>query len=109
MSFSYFSFLFQNVIFVDGHFSHVSNLLLVQHCQEYFVESGKRVEVFCLPSGQTNQLQPFDVSVFGGVKKKWRGYLRAMHLVKGGMVCIDYNEFLLIISNLLLNFVDHER
>ena len=58
----------QNVLFVDGHFSHISNLLLVQHCQEILTQTGKRVEIFCLPAGQTNKLQPFDVSAFGGVK-----------------------------------------
>ncbi|GAU95137.1 hypothetical protein RvY_06812 [Ramazzottius varieornatus] len=52
----------KNVIFVDGHFSHINNLLLVRYCREFFEETGTRVEVFCFPAGQTCRLQPFDVS-----------------------------------------------
>ncbi|GAU87599.1 hypothetical protein RvY_00424 [Ramazzottius varieornatus] len=72
------------VIFVDGHFSHVNNLLLVRYCQDFFKDTGKRVEIFCLPVGQTNHLQPFDVSAFGGIKKKWHSYSR--NALAGGML-----------------------
>ncbi|GAU88395.1 hypothetical protein RvY_01103 [Ramazzottius varieornatus] len=34
-----------NVIFVDGHFSHINNLLLVRYCREFFDETGTQVEV----------------------------------------------------------------
>ncbi|GAU95585.1 hypothetical protein RvY_07183-2 [Ramazzottius varieornatus] len=67
----------KNVIFVDGHFSHVNCLLLVKYCKTFFKDTGKTVEVFCLPTGQTNHLQPFDVSVFEGIKKKWHDYLES--------------------------------
>ncbi|GAV02971.1 hypothetical protein RvY_13466 [Ramazzottius varieornatus] len=76
----------KNVVFVDGHFSQVNNLLLVRYCKELYEKTAKQVEIFCLPTGQTNHLQPFDVSVSGGIKKKWRMYLRDRRLVKGGIV-----------------------
>ncbi|GAU89292.1 hypothetical protein RvY_01858 [Ramazzottius varieornatus] len=79
----------KNVIFVDGHFSHVNWLLLARYCKEFLKETGKRVEIFCLPTGQTNHLQPFDVSVFGGIKKKWHNYLASRNVVAGGMVTTD--------------------
>ncbi|GAU89153.1 hypothetical protein RvY_01737 [Ramazzottius varieornatus] len=79
----------KSVIFLDGHYSHVNNLRLIRYCKQFFEESGKQVEIFCLPSGQTSHLQPFDVSAFGGVKKKWKMYLRDRKLVKGGRVTKD--------------------
>ncbi|GAV02619.1 hypothetical protein RvY_13160 [Ramazzottius varieornatus] len=79
----------ENVVFVDGHFSHVKNLLLVRYCKELYEKTAKQVEIFCLPTGQTNHLQPFDVSVFGGIKKKWRMNLRDRRTVKGGIVTKD--------------------
>ncbi|GAU91282.1 hypothetical protein RvY_03568 [Ramazzottius varieornatus] len=79
----------KTVIFVDGHFTHVNNLRLVRYCKKFFETTGKRVEIFCLPAGQTIHLQPFDVSAFGGVKKKWKMYLRDRRLVKGGIVTKD--------------------
>ncbi|GAU99357.1 hypothetical protein RvY_10374 [Ramazzottius varieornatus] len=69
----------KNVVFVDGHFSHVNNLLLTRYCK-FFEKTGKEVAIFCLPTGQTNHLQPFHVSVFGGIKKRWRKYLPARRL-----------------------------
>ncbi|GAV06048.1 hypothetical protein RvY_16087 [Ramazzottius varieornatus] len=74
-----------NVLFVDGHFSHVNYLLLVKYCRQFFEESGKRVAVFCLPTGQTNHLQPFDVSVFGGIKKRWHDYLASRNVTKDNL------------------------
>ncbi|GAU91589.1 hypothetical protein RvY_03816 [Ramazzottius varieornatus] len=76
----------KTVIFVDGHFTHVNNLRLVRYCKKFFEATEKRVEILCLPAGQTNHLQPFEVSAFGGVKKKWEMYLRDRRLVEGGIV-----------------------
>ncbi|GAU92488.1 hypothetical protein RvY_04564 [Ramazzottius varieornatus] len=50
-----------NVLFVDGHFFHVNCLLLVKYFRQFFEESGYRVAVICLPTGQTNHLEPFEV------------------------------------------------
>ncbi|GAV03559.1 hypothetical protein RvY_13961 [Ramazzottius varieornatus] len=77
------------VVFVDGHFSHVNNLLLVRYCQDFFKDTGKRVEIFCLPVGQTNPLQPFDVTAFGGIKKKWHSYVGSRNALAGGMITKD--------------------
>ncbi|GAV09877.1 hypothetical protein RvY_19347 [Ramazzottius varieornatus] len=73
----------KNVIFVDGHFSHVNNLLLVRYCRDHFKETGVEVQIFCFPSGQTSRLQPFDVSAFGPMKKKWNEHLRNRRIKKG--------------------------
>lgn len=61
----------QNVIFVDGHFSHVNNFTLMKYITEFEAETGKIVYVFALPAGQTGHLQPFHISVFGQVKRAW--------------------------------------
>ncbi|GAU88012.1 hypothetical protein RvY_00785 [Ramazzottius varieornatus] len=53
-----------NVIFVDGHFSHINNFTLMKYIKEFEAETGKIVRVFAVTAGQTNHLQPFDVSVF---------------------------------------------
>ena len=81
---------FQNIIFVDGHFSHINNVLLSQYCRDFSTTTGKRVEVFCLPAGQTAHLQPFDNAAFGGVKKRWREYIRYCRLTPGAMVRMQY-------------------
>ncbi|GAU94358.1 hypothetical protein RvY_06147 [Ramazzottius varieornatus] len=76
----------KNVIFVDGHFSHVNNFTLMKYITEFEAETGKIVYVFALPAGQTGHLQPFDTSVFGQVKRAWGEYLRCRHNMPGGLV-----------------------
>ncbi|GAU89327.1 hypothetical protein RvY_01886 [Ramazzottius varieornatus] len=49
------------------------------------LETGRRVEIFCFPSGQTSRLQPFDVAAFGGIKYRWNKYLRDRRVKKGGL------------------------
>ncbi|XP_055335902.1 uncharacterized protein LOC129586602 [Paramacrobiotus metropolitanus] len=66
----------KNVIFVDGHFSHLNNLRFLMDC----TENCKDIKVICLPAGQTSHLQPLDVSGFGPVKKRWRNYLRSVSM-----------------------------
>ncbi|GAU89070.1 hypothetical protein RvY_01665 [Ramazzottius varieornatus] len=78
-----------NVIFVDGHFSHVNNFTLMKYITEFEAETGKIVYVFALPAGQTGHLQPFDISVFGQVKRAWGEYLRYRHNMPGGLVTKD--------------------
>lgn len=65
----------QNLIVVDGHFSHTNNMQLVMAAEEQAVFE-KEIELICLLSGQTHILQPLDVSVFGCVQKRWADYLR---------------------------------
>lgn len=80
----------QNVIFVDGHSSHIHNLEFLLACQE----STKSVKVVVFPSGQTATLQPLDKSVFGGMKKRWRQHIRL--LTAGwhdGLPDLDRNSF----------------
>ncbi|GAV00573.1 hypothetical protein RvY_11400 [Ramazzottius varieornatus] len=60
----------KNILFYDGHCSHLNCLALLAACME------RSIEVVCLPSGQTSCLQPLDKKVFGGVKQKWRQYLQ---------------------------------
>ena len=70
------AFLFQNVLFSDGHSSHINCVGLFLTCLQH----EKEVEVVCLPAEQTAFLQPLDKKVFGGVKQKWRGYLQESRL-----------------------------
>ncbi|GAU97117.1 hypothetical protein RvY_08470 [Ramazzottius varieornatus] len=44
------------VVLMDGHYSHVTNIKLFKLC----IESGKDICLICLPSGQTDKLQPLD-------------------------------------------------
>jgi len=64
--------ILQAVIFVDGHFSHVYNLQLVEFCM------ARQIEIVVFPSGQTSKLQPFDVKVFGPLKVEWNKYLNKL-------------------------------
>ena len=80
------SVVLQNVIFVDGHFSHINNYTLMKYIKDFEAETGKIVYVFVLPAGQTSHLQPFDISVFGQVKKAWADYLRHRRIMIGGLV-----------------------
>ncbi|GAV01143.1 hypothetical protein RvY_11898 [Ramazzottius varieornatus] len=75
----------KNAVFVDGHFSHINNFTLMKYIKEFEAETGEIVYVFALPAGQTNHLQPFDVSVFGQVKRAWGDYLRHRRVVIGGL------------------------
>ena len=72
---------FQNIIFVDGHFSHINNVLLSQYCRDFSTTTGKRVEVFCLPAGQTAHLQPFDKAAFGSVRRRQKKMERVHSLL----------------------------
>ncbi|GAV09700.1 hypothetical protein RvY_19194-3 [Ramazzottius varieornatus] len=54
-----------------------------------FPETGRRVEIFCFPSGQTSRLQPFNVAAFGGIKYRWNKYLRDRRVKTGGPVTKD--------------------
>ncbi|XP_055356532.1 uncharacterized protein LOC129601694 [Paramacrobiotus metropolitanus] len=67
----------KNVIFLDGHSSHMFNLEFLSEC----MKSDKDITVVILPSGQTGKLQPMDLKVYGPVKKYWRDYLRLMTLI----------------------------
>ncbi|XP_055344557.1 uncharacterized protein LOC129592525 [Paramacrobiotus metropolitanus] len=67
----------KNVIFLDGHSSHMFNLEFLSEC----MKSDKDITVVILPSGQTGKLQPMDIKVYGPVKKYWRDYLRQMTLI----------------------------
>ncbi|GAV03904.1 hypothetical protein RvY_14269 [Ramazzottius varieornatus] len=60
----------KNILFYDGHSSHLNCLALLAACME------RSIEVVSLPSGQTSCLQPLGKKVFGGVKQKWRQYLQ---------------------------------
>ena len=68
--------LLQNVIFVDGHSSHVNNLEFLLACKKD--NSGRDIKVVMFPAGQTFTLQPLDKSVFGGVKKRWCQCIRLL-------------------------------
>ena len=68
-------------------------MLLSEHCRQFTAETGKRVEVFCLPAGQTAHLQPFEKAAFGGVKKRWRQYIRYCRFIPGSVVSIKYHVF----------------
>ncbi|GAU89115.1 hypothetical protein RvY_01706 [Ramazzottius varieornatus] len=63
----------KNVLFVDGHSSHLNCIQFLAACMN---NSEKEIEFMCLPSGQTAFLQPLDRKVFGGVKQKWTKYLQ---------------------------------
>ncbi|GAU89884.1 hypothetical protein RvY_02383 [Ramazzottius varieornatus] len=84
----------ENGIFVDRHFSHINNFTLTKYIKEFEAETGKIVYVFALPAGQTNHLQPFDVSVFGQVKRAWGDFLRHRRVVIGGLVKLWSFKFL---------------
>ncbi|GAU94877.1 hypothetical protein RvY_06581 [Ramazzottius varieornatus] len=62
----------ENVVFLDGHSSHLSCVAFFVACMEH----EKEIRVVALPSGQTTFFQPLDKEVFGGVKQKWHSYLR---------------------------------
>ncbi|GAU91851.1 hypothetical protein RvY_04030 [Ramazzottius varieornatus] len=79
----------KNIIFVDGHFSHINNVTLSYYCKELTQDTGKKVAIFCLPAGQTSHLQHWDASAFGGVKKKYKMYFRDRRLTPNGMVTKD--------------------
>ena len=66
----------QNVIFLDGHASHTTNLEFLQICKN----SNKNIKVVVFPAGQTATLQPLDESVFGGVKGRWRRHIRDLNV-----------------------------
>ena len=68
--------LLQNVLFLDGHSSHVNCVGLFLAC----MKQDKEVEVVCLLVGKTAFLQPLDKKVFGGVKQKWTKYLQESRL-----------------------------
>ena len=78
-------FIFQNVIFFDGHYSHARNkgfLKIIENC-------GKDVLPVRLPSGLTDILQPLDAAVFGPFKKIWNDYLRDSRLTIGVAISIE--------------------
>ncbi|GAU96001.1 hypothetical protein RvY_07511 [Ramazzottius varieornatus] len=60
----------KNIVFMDGHHSHVLNVQLFTLCEK----SEKDIQLVCLPSGQTHHLQPLDCCVFSGVKSDWTHY-----------------------------------
>ena len=64
------------MIFLDGHYSHTNNISLLEAVEEFENETGKKVRLVCIPPGLTDILQPLDVAVFSGVKKRWNEYLR---------------------------------
>ncbi|GAV03707.1 hypothetical protein RvY_14096 [Ramazzottius varieornatus] len=66
----------KNVLFCDGHSSHLSCIPFLVACMEH----EKEIRVVVLLSGQTAFLQPLDKEVFGGVKQKWHSYLRDSRL-----------------------------
>ncbi|GAV08498.1 hypothetical protein RvY_18180 [Ramazzottius varieornatus] len=66
----YFVALFQCVVLIDGHYSHVTNIQLFKLC----IESGKFVCLISLPSGQTDKLQPLDSCPLETMKPKWTAY-----------------------------------
>ena len=69
------AYFFQNVIFFDGHYSYAtSNLQLLEMCLEHNKVSEKQVQLVCLPSGQTDKLQPLDYCSSLNVKDKFRRY-----------------------------------
>ena len=57
------------VLFLDGHASHLSLDLI-------HLAKSNNVHLFCLPPHCTHVLQPFDVGVYGPVKKQWRTILK---------------------------------
>ena len=59
---------------MDGHYSHVYNLELVEFCM------AKQILLLVLPSGQTARLQPFDSDVFGVFKSDWKRHQNAVDL-----------------------------
>ena len=61
------------VLFVDGHYSHVS-VDLIKTARTL------GIHIFCLPPNTTHILQPLDVGVFGPVKQCWRTILKRYKL-----------------------------
>ena len=55
----------QGLVIVDGHWSHVYNLQLIELCRS------QNVDILCLPAGQTSKYQPLDAKVFAPLKKDW--------------------------------------
>ncbi|OWA55055.1 hypothetical protein BV898_19440 [Hypsibius exemplaris] len=54
----------KNVIFLDGHFSHIYYLSFLETC----AASDRDIKILVFPAGQTEKLQPLNKCVFGGVK-----------------------------------------
>ena len=59
---------FQGLIIVDGHWSHVKNIELVDMCRQ------RGVKILRLPSGMSATFQSLDKSVFGKLKKYWKSH-----------------------------------
>ncbi|GAU89666.1 hypothetical protein RvY_02192-2 [Ramazzottius varieornatus] len=64
------------VVFMDDLYSHITNIPLFKLC----IESGKDIRLTCLPSGQTDKLQPLDSRPFGTMKAKWSDYKLFHHV-----------------------------
>ncbi|XP_055337311.1 uncharacterized protein LOC129587541 [Paramacrobiotus metropolitanus] len=64
----------KNVVFLDGHSSHMFSLEFLAEC----VKSGKHISIVTLPSGQAGKLRPRDLKMCGPVKNYWKDYLRQL-------------------------------
>lgn len=61
------------VLFVDGHYSHVS-IDLIKSARSH------GIHLLCFPSHATAVLQPLDVGVYGPAKQAWRKILKEYKL-----------------------------
>ena len=73
------------ILFQDGHHSHIS-LELIRKAR------ANNVTILCLPPNCTHLLQPFDVGVFGPLKKAWKAILKEYKLQTRGST-VSKEEF----------------
>ena len=79
-------FCAQGLLIVDGHWSHIYNLQLINLCRE------KNIDLLCLPPGQTAKNQPLDAKVFGPLRKDWVDHqndvdYKADEVIFAGLYC----------------------
>ena len=66
------------------YFNHI--LLVLRAFKDMLLIFQNEVRMICLPAGQTSRLQPLDKSVFGGLKKNYNDYVRAIPVDSGDVV-----------------------